>query len=119
MKSLRDGAFFISTGEVLLPKFTVDEKASGETLELKASGRATLDARLTWTFPMAFAEIVTGDGKNFYRTRIDLADTGAYGERSLKLPIDLKTKKWVRFAAWDVAANGVISQPVWLAPVPD
>ena len=119
LKSLRDGAFFISTGEVLLPKFTVNEKASGETLELKASGRATLDARLTWTFPMAFAEIITGDGKNVYRTRIDLADTGAYGERTLKLPVDLKTKKWIRFEAWDVAANGVISQPVWVAPVPD
>ena len=119
LKSLRDGAFFISTGEVLLPKFSVSGKASGETLELEASGRASLEASLSWTFPMAFAEIVTGDGKNVYRTRIDLADTGAYGERSLKLPIDLKTKKWVRFAAWDVAANGVISQPVWLAPVPD
>ena len=119
LKSLRDGAFFISTGEVLLPKFTVAGKASGETLELKASGRATLNAKLTWTFPMAFAEVVTGDGKTVYRTRIDLADTGAYGERTLKLPIDLKTKKWVRFEAWDVAANGVISQPVWVATVPD
>ena len=119
LKSLRDGAFFISTGEVLLPQFTVDGKASGETLELKASGRASLSARLTWTFPMAFAEIITGDGKNVYRTRIDLADTGAYGERTLKLPVDLKTKKWVRFEAWDVAANGVISQPVWVTTAPD
>ena len=88
-------------------------------MELKASGRATLNASLTWTFPMAFAEVVTGDGKTVYRTRIDLADTGAYGERTLKLPVDLKTKKWIRFEAWDVAANGVISQPVWVAPVPD
>ena len=119
LKSLRDGAFFISTGEVLLPTFTVGGRASGETLKIKASGRATLNAKLTWTFPMAFAEVVTGDGKTVYRTRIDLADTGAYGERTLKMPIDLKTKKWVRFEAWDVAANGVISQPVWVATVPD
>jgi hypothetical protein len=119
LKSLRDGAFFISTGEVLLPTFTVGGRASGETLKLKASGRATLNAKLTWTFPMAFAEVVTGDGKTVYRTRIDLADTGAYGERTLKMPIDLKTKKWVRFEAWDVAANGVISQPVWVATAPD
>ena len=114
MKSLCDGAFFISTGEVLLPTFTVGGRASGETLKLKASGGATLNARLTWTFPMAFAEVVTGDGKTVYRTRIDLADTGAYGERILELPLDLHTKKWVRFEAWDVAANGVVSQPVWL-----
>ena len=44
----------------------------------------------------------------------DPLSCGAYGERILELPLDLHTKKWVRFEAWDVAANGVVSQPVWL-----
>ena len=114
LKALRDGAFFISTGEVLMPRFTVGEKASGETLKLDASGRAKLEASLTWTFPMAFAEVIMGDGKQVYRKRIDLTATGAFGKQTLKATLDLTGKTWVRLEAWDVAANGVISQPVWL-----
>lgn len=114
LKALRDGAFFISTGEVLMPRFTVGEKASGETLKLDASGRAKLEASLTWTFPMAFAEVIMGDGKQVYRKRLDLTETGAFGKQTLKATLDLTGKTWVRLEAWDVAANGVISQPVWL-----
>jgi len=114
LKSLRDGAFFISTGEVLMPRFTVGEKASGETLKLDASGRAKLEAKLTWTFPMAFAEVITGDGKEVHRKRIDLTATGAFGKQTLEAKLDLTGKTWVRLEAWDVAANGVISQPIWL-----
>ena len=114
LKALRDGAFFISTGEVLMPRFTVGQKASGETLKLDASGRAKLEVSLTWTFPLAFAEVIMGDGKQVHRKRIDLAETGAFGKQTLKATLDLAGKTWVRFEAWDVAANGVISQPVWL-----
>jgi hypothetical protein len=63
---------------------------------------------------MAFAEVITGDGKQVYRKRIDLTKTGAFGEHTLKKTLDLNGKTWVRLEAWDVAANGVISQPVWL-----
>ena len=114
LKALRDGAFFISTGEVLMPRFTVGEKASGETLKLDASGQAKLEANLTWTFPMAFAEVITGDGKEVHRKRIDLTSTGAFGKQTLEAKLDLTGKTWVRLEAWDVAANGVISQPIWL-----
>ena len=114
LKALRDGAFFISTGEVLMPRFTVGEKASGETLKLDASGRTKLEASLTWTFPLAFAEVIMGDGKQVHRKRIDLAETGAFGKQTLEVTLDLTGKTWVRLEAWDVAANGVISQPVWL-----
>ena len=114
LKALRDGAFFISTGEVLMPHFTIGGKQSGETIKLDESGRAKLEASLTWTFPMAFAEVIMGDGKQVHRKRIDLAETGAFGKQTLKATLDLTGKTWVRFEAWDVAANGVISQPVWL-----
>ena len=49
LKALRDGAFFISTGEVLLPQFTVGAKASGKKIKLsalrpsQARGRANMD----------------------------------------------------------------------------
>tara|TARA_B100000519_G_scaffold96155_1_gene83600 strand:- start:1519 stop:2304 length:786 start_codon:yes stop_codon:yes gene_type:complete len=114
LKALRDGAFFISTGEVLLPQFTVGGKASGEKLKLSASGQAKLEAGLTWTFPMAFAEVVTGDGEKVYRQQIDLSGTGPFGKQTLSETLDLSGKRWVRIEAWDVAANGVISQPIWL-----
>ena len=114
LKALRDGAFFISTGEVLLPRFTVGGKASGETLKINAFGKAKLEAGLTWTFPMAFAEVITGDGKEVHRKRINLSGTGPFGKRALSETLDLTGKTWVRIEAWDVAANGVISQPIWL-----
>ena len=114
LKALRDGAFFISTGEVLMPRFRVGEKQSGQTLKLDASGQAELEVELTWTFPMSFAEVITGDGKQVYRKRIDLTGTGAFDKQTLKTTLNLRGKSWVRLEAWDVAANGVISQPVWL-----
>ena len=114
LKALRDGAFFISTGEVLMPRFRVGEKQSGQTLKLDASGQAELEVELTWTFPMSFAEVITGNGKQVHRKRIDLTGTGAFGKQTLKATLDLTGKSWVRLEAWDVAANGVISQPIWL-----
>jgi hypothetical protein len=114
LKALRDGAFFISTGEVLMPRFTIGGKQSGQTLKLDASGQAHLEVELSWTFPMSFAEVITGDGKEVYRKWIDLTGTGAFGKQTLKTTLDLSGKTWVRLEAWDVAANGVISQPVWV-----
>ena len=97
-----------------MPRFTIDGKQSGETLKLDKSGRAKLETELNWTFPMAFAEVISGDGKEVYRKQIDLSETGAFGKQTLREEIDLKGKSWVRFEAWDVAANGVISQPLWV-----
>ena len=97
-----------------MPRFLVGAKQSGQTLKLDASGRAELEVELTWTFPMSFAEIITGDGKQVYRKRIDLTGTGAFEKQTLKTTLKLSGKSWVRIEAWDVAANGVISQPVWL-----
>ena len=114
LKALRDGAFFISTGEVLMPRFTIEGKQSGQTLKLQDSGMAKLELVLTWTFPMSFIEIVTGDGKKVYRDRIELTDSEAFGKETFKRTLNLKGKSWVRLEAWDIATNGVISQPIWL-----
>ena len=32
-------------------------------------------------FPLAFAEVISGDGRQVYRERIDLTDTGTFGQR--------------------------------------
>ena len=60
LDALRGGRFFTTTGEVLIPEFTIDgAKSGGEA----AFGRnTTVRAKIEWTFPPAVAEIVSGDG---------------------------------------------------------
>jgi hypothetical protein len=76
--------------------------------------KAELVAKLRWTFPLRFAEIIMGDGQGVTRTRIDLSDTREFGERTIRHPLDLSGKHWVRFEAWDIAGNGAFTQPVWV-----
>jgi hypothetical protein len=111
LDALAAGRFFVTTGEVLIERFTLGGRSSGETID---EPRAALEATLCWTFPMRFAEVVAGDGTAVERTRIDLSDTGEFGERSIRLDADLDGKRWVRLEAWDVAGNGAFSQPVWV-----
>jgi hypothetical protein len=86
-----------------------------DTLMLKSAAQTELQATLEWTFPLRFAEVISGDGSQNFRERIDLSDTGSFGRRSLSLPLQLRGKKRVRFEVWDVAANGAFTQPVWLS----
>ena len=114
--ALSHGQFFTTTGEVLIPEWTVGGKRSGETLRLGQQPSAEVKVTLNWTFPLKFAEVISGDGTRVYRQRIDLADTGSFGARTLTLHPELRGRKWVRLEAWDVAANGAYTQPVWLEP---
>ena len=86
-------SFFFSTGEVLLPQLTVGGKASGEKIKLGASDQAKLEAGLTWTFSMALAEVVTGNGEKVYRQQIDLSCTGPFGKQTLSETLDLARKR--------------------------
>ena len=74
---------------------------------------------LQWTFPLAYAEIITGDGREIKRRRVDLSATGSFGKRTLKLDADIAGQRWLRVEVWDVATNGAFTQPVWLNQVPD
>jgi hypothetical protein len=114
LDALRGGRFFTTTGEVLIRDFTLGGKESGETLMPDADSRPGLRVTLEWTFPLRFAEVISGDGKQVFREHIDLADTEAFGRRTLTLKPDLRGRKWVRLEVWDVAVNGAYTQPVWL-----
>jgi hypothetical protein len=111
---LRGGKFFTTTGEILIPNFTIGGEQSGQTLDLAHNSSPVLEAELDWTFPLAFAEIISGDGQKVFRQRIDLSDTESFGTRKLKIPLNLKGRTWVRLEVWDIAANGAFTQPVWL-----
>lgn len=109
---MRRGDFFSTTGEVLIPSFTVNGRRSGETI--KPNNVADVSFQLDWTFPMNFAEIVSGDGHQVYREHINLDTTTAFGSQTFKRHIDLKGRKWVRLEAWDIAANGAFTQTIWI-----
>lgn len=111
--ALRNGKFFSSTGEILIPEFTVDGKSTGEEIS-KTSGKSTVIFKLQWTFPMNYAEIISGDGRKVYRERISLNDTHAFGEQTFSRSVDLTGRKWVRLEAWDAAANGAFTQTIWI-----
>ncbi len=111
---IRNGKFFVTTGEILLPSFTVNKKQSGETLKLDNSGKATVNLKVDWTFPLQFAEIVSGDGKEVYRQRVDLTNTEAFGKKDFSFNVNLKGRKWVRVEVWDAAVNGAFTQFVWI-----
>ncbi len=113
LDALHTGQFFVTTGEILIPNFTLGGKESGQTLRVTGT-KTPLQADLQWTFPLNFAEIISGDGARVYRQRIDLSDTRAFGKRTLKVNADLSNRTWARFEVWDVAGNGAFTQPVWL-----
>nr|WKN36080.1 hypothetical protein K4G66_27315 [Tunicatimonas sp. TK19036] len=114
LDAMQQGKFFVTTGEILLPRFTVNGSTSGETLALDRSGEATVEVDIRWTFPLQFAEIISGDGQQVYRETIDLQDTPAFGEKTFTFPVTLKNRKWVRLEVWDAATNGAFTQMVWL-----
>ena len=114
LAALRAGQMFVTTGEVLIPTFSIADKQSGETLAAREGETVELKANLEWTFPLAFAEVISGDGIHVARQRVNLNDTGHFGQRRIRVPIKLAGQKWIRFEVWDVAANGAFTQPIWL-----
>lgn len=114
LDALRGGRFFTTTGEILIPEYSVGGKASGQVLDPPAQSPTMIEAQLSWTFPLAFAEVVSGDGKEVFRQRVDLSNTESFGTRKLQIPASLQGRKWVRFEVWDIAANGAFTQPVWI-----
>ncbi len=100
--ALKNGDFFVTSGEVLIPEY----KVKGE------GARRTLIADVEWTFPLEFVEVVWGDGEKTDRKVISTTSLPPFGKKRFSIPFDATGKKWVRFAAWDIATNGAMVQPV-------
>jgi len=104
LKSLRDGNFFVTTGEILIRNYSV----------AGTGNQRTITADVDWTFPLNLVEVVWSDGKKVDRQTISATDLGAFGTKHFAIPFDATGKAWVRFAVWDSAGNGAFVQPVWL-----
>ncbi|MBD2755144.1 CehA/McbA family metallohydrolase domain-containing protein [Spirosoma validum] len=113
---MQQGKLFVTTGEIMFPSFTVNGKGAGETLTLPADGKATVALDVNWTFPLTFAEIISGDGKQVFREKIDLTNTLPFGKNKYQFATNLKNRTWVRVEVWDAAVNGAFTQQVWLKP---
>jgi len=106
LKAMRDGNFFVTTGEILVSNFAVQGTGS----------KRTINADVSWTFPLEFVEVVWGDGKKIDRQIIPATDLPAFGSKHFSIPFDATGKSWVRFAAWDSAGNPGFVNAVWLTP---
>ena len=104
LKSIRNGDFWVSTGEVLINNYAVEGTGA----------KRTVSADLEFTYPLDFVEVVWGDGKKIDKQVIRTTDTTAHGTKKIAIPFDATGKVWVRFSAWDSAGNGAFVQPMWL-----
>lgn len=101
---LASGAFFTTTGEVLMPDVDLSSSSPGEIVA---------KVRVMWTFPLRFAEIVWGDGRTTHRETIELADTREHGTKTFTWRAKAGGWTWARVAVWDVAGNGAFVNPTW------
>jgi hypothetical protein len=104
LDAVRKGDYFISMGEVLLPQVEIS-KASSSGITARAS--------VQWTFPLAFGEIVWGDGKGTFTRTFDLTETRPFGSETFKWSVEARNWQWARVEVWDVAGNGAFINPVW------
>ncbi|MGX5853001.1 hypothetical protein ACWKW6_05130 [Dyadobacter jiangsuensis] len=114
LDAMRKGKFFVTTGEVLIPAFKVNNAVVSEIARPDAKGNVEINLDAKWTFPLNRAEVISGDGKNVFHDIINLNDTQAFGQKSFKFTQNLKGRKWLRVELWDVAANGAFTQIIWL-----
>lgn len=104
LRSIRNGDFWVSTGEVLIRSYSVEGTGA----------KRTISTDLEFTYPLEFVEVVWGDGKKVDRQIIRATDTSAHGTKKMSIPFDATGKAWVRMSVWDSAGNGAFVQPMWL-----
>jgi hypothetical protein len=108
------GKFFTTTGEILIQNFRINNPSYGDDVKLDEPAKTKISFDIDWTFPLQFAEIISGDGKTTIRHKLDLTGTTAFGKKTFSQTLDLTGKQWVRLEVWDAAANGAFTQTIWL-----
>ena len=101
-RALGRGDFFTTTGEVLIHEF-------GAQL---SNSKISAEADVEWTFPLNFVELVWGDGTKTFRSIVAANETKEFGRQRFSIAENAPGAKWARFAAWDIAADGALTQPI-------
>ena len=101
IQALMRGESFVSSGEVLIPSWSI----TGSGIQ------RTIVADIEWTFPLDFIEVIWGDGVTTGRQVISTTELPPMTRRHFSIPFNPTGKKWVRIAAWDSAGNGAMGQP--------
>lgn len=103
LTTMEKGDFFVSTGEVLMPEYSIKESGK-DKLRVTAS--------LRYTLPLQFAELVWGDGEKTHRKIHSLESTHQFGSHGIEFEADTPGWRWARLAVWDIAGNGAFANPV-------
>ena len=101
IQALMRGESFVTSGEVLIPSWSI----TGSGIQ------RTIIADIEWTFPLDFIEVIWGDGVTTGRQVISTTELPPMTRRHFSIPFNPTGKKWVRIAAWDSAGNGAMGQP--------
>ena len=104
LDAIRRSEFFVTTGEVLLPEVAITAPSPD---------KIAVRAKAQWTFPLAMAEVIWGDGGQAHRTEFLLDTTRGFGSAMFDWQIEAPGWKWARVAVWDIAKNGAFISPVW------
>lgn len=102
IRALMRGESFVSSGEVLMPSFSITGSGT----------QRLLVPEFEWTFPLDFIEVIWGDGMTIGRQVIPTTDLPPMTRRHFNIPFNTVGKKWIRIAAWDSAGNGAMGQPM-------
>ncbi|MBI4622167.1 MAG: hypothetical protein HY736_02965, partial [Verrucomicrobia bacterium] len=102
LEAVGRGDYFISMGEVLVPEAEIS---------MTSPSAITATTRIQWTFPLAFGEIVWGDGLRTFTQTFDLTETRPFGNARFEWRTEARDWKWARVAVWDVAGNGAFINP--------
>ncbi|MCS7026046.1 MAG: hypothetical protein NZV14_14680 [Bryobacteraceae bacterium] len=104
LEALAQGRFFLTTGEVLLPEYSLHGSDGGLRVTATVQNR----------FPLQFAEVVWGnkDGST-QRKIIPLTMTGPFEKKRYEWEVEAPEWRWARLAVWDIAANGAMTNPIW------
>ena len=97
--ALRAGKHFYSTGEILLEKQDMKD--------------GSCDATFSWTYPLAYVQLVYSDGENVKTMEISTSDSKPYGKETFHFDFPAGIK-WARVLATDIAGNSAFGMPVFL-----
>jgi len=114
--TLRNGDFFITTGEILIASCTLNGVRSGETLHMGKPSAGQVAVTLEWTYPLRSVKVISNCGVEVeHRAAVHQE----FGEGDFQFRVPLEGRTWLRVEVWDIANNLAFTQPFFIARRPN